>query len=263
LGWTRASATDRELRCPGSLIYQRDDSVPNEGSEWGHLVHNWKATGLVKARAFYPNHAALFRRKLEIVNPQRRQYWPDGGTHEVAVAVNCLEPKAEWATGLNEEEIDAWKAQWPDFYITGAIDYLGEILDDPWVDDLKTGKRDSPLDDPPRVRSQVWTYALAAYLIKRSASQVRTSITWWPRYPVAAEPLALFQSIKANELERWWQHLNKKYTGLVQLRKRPETIEAHLKEGPYCFFCPSKHYCPKGKEQDERVQRFPYDSYAD
>ncbi len=271
MGWTRSSSTYRELVCPGSLILPRVESKPNEGSEWGHVAHNWAATGRVEPTklGLFPNHVSLFQRKLEYVKPDRLALWPATGQHEVGIAINCLKPEVEWITGLDADQLDKWKEQWPDHYLTGALDYLGEVLDDPWVDDLKTGKRDDPRDESPRRRSQVWTYAVAAYLIRQRlrnpAGRIITSITWWPRYPVDSEPLRIFQSINDSECEHWWRHLNKKYTGLVQLRKRPETLEPLLRDGHYCFFCPSKQWCPieRRKNEQREWERFSSDFDAD
>lgn len=275
MGWTRSSATYRELVCPGSLILPRKENPPNEGTEWGHLVHAWSATGIIGRTelGLFPNHARLFQRKLETVPVDRLALWPAGGNHEVAVAINCLKKEVEYAFGLSPRGIEEWKAQWPDWYITGAIDYLGEILDDLWVDDLKTGKTDDPRILTPRRRSQVWTYDLAAYLLGArlrpgiTTNNVHSSITWWPRYPVSSEPVRVFQSIANSELDRWWLHLNKRYTGLVTLRKKPETIRDHLKMGSYCYFCPSKMYCVLEQERQDKFEReyqgVPYDADAD
>jgi hypothetical protein len=189
---------------------------------------------------------------LKVTQINKEDYWPAGGRHEVAIAINCLTP-AVYSFSGTEAEIAEWKEQWPDHYLTGALDYVGEILDDPWVDDLKTGKADNPLKKLPRDRAQMWAYAMAVSFLT-TAPQVHVSITWWPRLPLNKLPVVVYQSITREELWQWWLRLSERYKALVDLRAKPSLLLASLNTGPHCFWCPSKKHCPKMRDYYEQYE---------
>lgn len=253
MAWTRASALDRTLRCVGSLSMpqtpeaERMSPRAKEGAAWGTLVHKWKATGRVIASPDFPNHAKLFRKKLAhngLANYDddqkfRDSWWPPGGLHEVSVAVDCAGQGVAWTQIEDETAMNAWKTSMPESWITGTLDYVGQVLGDPLIDDLKSGAW-PPL--PPKESAQLRFYALAALRLHSPVDpfpgRVVLSITHWPRYPVIGLPKRYYHEVLPKHLDKFEKMLRKAW-------KQHESGESDLTPGALqCVFCPAKAACP-------------------
>lgn len=215
--WTRASELDRSLVCLASTILPRDPDTRGEGAAWGVMVHRWKATGLVRAEPEHRNHEGLFRKKLavnglgtpELEAEFREEWWPGGGRHEIGVAMDCK--SSAWAqVAGTDESLEEWKTSWPESWVTGTLDYVADLLDDPWVDDLKTG-REAPSPDS----AQLLFYGLATarlWSVHRSwMDRVVLSVTHWPRYPVVGLPTRTWTEIDAATLDSFEMRLKLKW----------------------------------------------------
>ncbi len=262
VAWARASELDRVLTCPGSLLplealarFDPPSDKRDEAAAWGTLAHHWKAAGLVVPVAGYPRHPRALKNRLSSLTPTsspsalREELWPSGGEHEVGVAVSALYASVGSIQGP-PAAVDAWKALQPDDRVTGTLDYHGLLLDEPWVDDLKTGR----VAPSPR-SAQLWLYGLATFRLHLgSPDRIITSITHWPRYPATAAPKRIWGSISRDELLRFERVLKLKYERLLELRSqalRSPTDFDYKTLRPSedrCRFCPSRVTCPVATE---------------
>lgn len=181
----------------------------------------------------------------EAIEEARTRLWPSDGRHELSVAVHTVNANLHYPDVVFEHGADQarWTDQWNDEWVTGSMDYLGDVLGDPWVDDLKTGRHPTAPDDP-----QILFYALAAWLMgEKKADRVVTSITHWPRSPVGGLPDRYWGEISAEDLDSFHRRL------IMGRRKRawadPERPE--LQVGPHCRYCPARANCPALREAHE------------
>lgn len=232
----RASELDRLLACNGSLLLPRELSPPGLAAEWGSMAHRWMETGE------YDDTPAgkLLRKKVETSGVERHKVWPATGKFEVALSYNVENGKAAWyipPAGMpieqQRKERDAWKSVFDDEWIVGTADYLGELLDNPWVDDLKTG-RNAHWGD---FRYQQFLYGIAyTSVVYKDLQPVRSTITHWPRYPVARLPNRMGTVIEPDQFKEFAAKLR-------QLRKEVKAGKIKLNVGNHCYFCPSKNNC--------------------
>lgn len=194
------------------------------------MVHKWAETGVVSD----PKLAE----KITLSGTDRAKLWPDG-LHEITLALNVVTGEGQRYYGADDGK-EEWKSNFGDEYITGTLDFIGELLDCPWVDDLKTGRFVQWED----YRAQQSFYALAWSRYKYGESrECRSTVTHWPRYPKHLPPT------------RHGVHLSLDYFGayakrLSQLRDdtlrlRDQFNEGALNPGPQCKYCPSRAHCGK------------------
>lgn len=243
--WTRASETDRTLVCPGSLFLPREPESAKsekalEAADWGTMVHLWKATGAISGR---PNHEKLFLKRLKSTAIYPSTYWPEGGRHEITAAYNCRTGEVALPP---EGADDSWKLQLPPEFLPGTTDYLGSIMGEPWVDDLKTGAW------PPRGPNDSWqlkVYALCAWVLGGRDGGVYGSITHWPRYPAGGLPQRseiVYYSHK--QMVAIDTKIKLRYWLFNKILDQPQLLNEELVPGEeQCMFCPSKPYCPQWK----------------
>jgi hypothetical protein len=198
----RASSSDSAIACPRSLVQIGTRQPPSESTEeardWGHLVHGWAEHGRIEGR---PGHVETFRRKLEATGVRRESLWPDAvGLHEVTFALRlddaALEMYDDYTGALDR---DKWKEAFdPTAWLTGTIDWLGRVAGAPWVDDLKTGRW--PVD--PAKSRQIRSYALVPWITAGRPLnwECHLSITQWPRYPLAGQPVRTWHTVDGFEL---------------------------------------------------------------
>jgi hypothetical protein len=244
------------MACPGPAVLPLP-AVPEVKSErameaaaWGTMAHAWKATGRIIGNPDYPRLEGHFANKLvkAIGGPEeqarfREAYWPSSGLHEVAVAVNCVALAVAWHEGGGNDA--AWKAQWHDPWATGTLDYVGEVLGDPWIDDLKTG---SWPPTPPEDSNQLRLYGLARWRIGSSKplpDRLVLSITHWPRYPVVGLPKRFWHEITPAEVADFERRLTLRYRLVSRLRGASDEVRrGELVTGEHCSFCPVGSVCP-------------------
>lgn len=258
--WGRASELDRILLCPGPAVLPHlESALPAavESRAWGKMVHRWAATGRVEADPGFPGHARLFSERLQRSRVHREVLWPAGGNHEVAVAVRTS--RAGRASGLSlerdPEAVKRWKEGQSDDWVVGEVDYLHEDwLGAPWVDDLKTGRREYLA---PVRSAQYATYALAAMRAAGAlhpAEHVRTTRTHWPRYPAGWPPRrSPPTNFTRDDLDGFERALIRTRDLVLRLRDAvtaglPDPA-AHLRPGEHCTFCPSRAACPMEKPE--------------
>lgn len=263
--WTRGSSLLRSLACPGSTVLPAGPDLRSdrtiEAADWGTMAHRWAATGEIQS--VRKNHEALFRKKLvtvwgslEAAEESRRVFWPESGMHEVSVAYNCEQDLVEWCPGPHDP--DTWKAQFDGRYITGTCDYVGQLLGDPWVSDLKTGRVPPPPEDP-----QVRFYTACIWRIRNRPDRCISSVDWWPRYPVYSLPSRVDIEVTAETLDKFLWECRIGYDehgtadGLMIRGRATDTdtrrllVEHELvRPGSHCLYCPSANNCPI--PEDER-----------
>lgn len=202
-----------------------------EAADWGTFVHRWKATGECDRRGGWDE---LLRNRIRLSGINRELLWPSSGRHEVAMAVDCT----RWGRAAEfrgtKEEVDAWRNTLSDEWIAGEADYVGDLLGEPWVDDLKTG-RVAP--DPSFLQGKV--YALGAYFLSpMEADRVHVSVTHWPRYPQSGRPRQRFAVWTVRDLKRF-------HGELVRGRNRALKRLPVAVVGEQCTYCDCKTSCPE------------------
>lgn len=245
MGWCRFSSLDRVLNCPGHLTLPegpdpRSASV-KEAAAWGTMVHSWKATGAIpEPQEGYENLPGLFRKKLTTCwgkdeaewEGARLALWPSDGLHEVSVALTTrAEGAIAWA---QDQDQDEWTLRHGDEVITGHIDYLGDVFDDPWIDDLKTGRWPVHPSAP-----QLLGYSLAGWWIREKRSRiVYSSVTHWTRYPVKSLPQRTMIEVSSTDLDDLFRRL-------VRLREKVVSKDENIrfKAGSHCRFCTRRTDC--------------------
>lgn len=251
--WTTASRLDRAAECLASTVLPEDrDDTETAAQVWGQAWHQ-----VVELRGRLGRSSA-FR------NGQKVECdWPDW-------VVRGVGKKLDQVRGSLETSFEEF---WDHWYPLGAAetsividgpalenvslvfgdfedsatsirikaDYIGTKLGDPWVDDLKTGRRPS---DPGDLQ-----VATAAYALSRmtGSEAVWGSITHWPRYPLANGPTRAWHYYDAEELDIVRNKLltmrTRAYSEPVILLVNPakdewgEPIEQ-------CKYCKSIKYCP-------------------
>ena len=227
------------MECPGSAWLPRRPDVTGLAAGWGNLVHEWVETGEVPKS----NDGKLLQKRIDKSGINREALYPPGGEHEVPVAFNLVTeqavryPNPPLPPGITRKaHIDAWKRAFSDEWYAGSIDYAGELLDSWWIDDLKTG-RDVTWG---KYAWQQTAYSIAWSKLKYGDLRSgRSTVTHWPRYPVARAPNRLGTVLE----EEWLKNALDKLRALRVdvLAQKPETIQT----GEQCYFCPSSGACPK------------------
>lgn len=252
--WTTASRLDRGVLCPASTVIPEAERESGNaaifGSAWHQVVElgslqerecRDSVTGAV-VRVAWPKwvHKAVddklahLPRALEDI---RSEWWP-GGAHEVKGQLD----------GVNVEDasliVDGGSYSDSPTSIRFKIDYVGVKFDEPWVDDLKTGREPTPPDS-----LQVAAAALVAAQVS-GARGAWTSITWWPRYPKDNEPSRRSHYHDATALENVRKVL--KVIREDALSGSPTINPARDEFGEpidQCKWCNSRPNCPAWKER--------------
>lgn len=240
----RASELDRLLLCPGSApgVLERDDFKPThvaKAAQWGVVCHEWKETGILPDSLPY---AKLLDEKIKTAPVHRMVLWPKEGEHEVALAYNVITGRALRAPeGSTSEYKDIWKREFGDEWITGTLDFAMELMDEPWVDDLKTGR----LVEYKNYKYQQAFYCLAWSKVRyKELRDVRSTLTLWPKYPKTAKPYRVGKVITGAKLAV----MAKKLLGLREVILEARGTKGPLVAGEQCFFCPSKAFCTEYKK---------------
>ena len=239
--WTRASSLDRSVACPAST-HLAQLVAPSERSQdaarWGTMLHHWKETG-----EWLEDTQPVRRRRAALVagGVSREDLWPITGAHEVAFALHTANKLAVRCDLPTREEKEAWKLSFDESWITGTCDYLGDLLGEPWVDDLKTGKYGLHAEADPWDLWQMRFYALCAAMFT-GADRVHVSLTWWPRYPADGVPLQIWaEPVTATELLGLT-------LPLLETARRAAVASRLLtpdaQPGDHCTFCKSRTSCP-------------------
>lgn len=247
--FARASELDRLLACPGSIVLPRMDNRSErakEAADFGTMVHRWKETGNVPAG----RPGLTLKKKIKESGVDRNALWAEG-LHEVPVALNVVtgEPRA-LVVPVSTEKKDAWKAAHGPEWVTGTADYVGMLLDLPWVDDLKTGRKVDYID----YRYQQGFYSLVWTLFQmKELAPCRSTITHWPKYPIP-DPPTRFGTVLEPDFFADFQHkLRTLYNDSLRLRKLQEDgmdVVSRLTDGAQCIYCPSKLSCTKGQKYE-------------
>ncbi len=154
-----------------------------EAAAWGTMLHTWKETGT------FPVDTVATRRRLKSLamsGVSREELYPDTGLHEISYALHTANRIVDhlWRPGLTREDREEWKAGFGPEWVTGTCDYTGDVLGDPWCDDLKSGRE---VTDNPWDLWQLRLYATCVAILSH-ADQVHVSLTHWPRYPADSVP---------------------------------------------------------------------------
>ncbi len=217
-------------------------------AEWGTAVHKWKETGE------YPSGrwSSTLQKKVKEAEVEREQYWTEG-LHEVPLSYNVITGEARaLVLPVSNEKKQGWKDAFGDEWITGTADYLGLLLEQPWVDDLKTGRKVDDLD----YRYQQGFYCLVWTLFSMGElTPARSTITHWPKYPIKEKPRRFGTVLEPEfflELQGKLKTLREEVMKLRELEQagRRESVVARLSDGPQCKYCPSRLACTKGLKYD-------------
>lgn len=217
-------------------------------AEWGTAVHHWKETGEIpKGRL-----GTTFKKKLKETGVERDRYWSEG-LHEVPLAYNVTTGEARaLVLPVDVQKKDAWKGAFDDRWVTGTADYVGLLLETPWVDDLKTGRKADYID----YRYQQGFYALAWSIFQTGGlGDVRSTITHWPKYPIPSKPRRFGTVLSPDFFAELQGRLKALREDVMKLREledagRRESVVARLSDGPQCIYCPSRLACNKGQKYE-------------
>lgn len=217
-------------------------------AEWGTAVHKWKETGEFPSGRW----SATLQKKVKEADVHRESYWTEG-LHEVPLAYNVVTGQAHaLVLPLSSDKKDAWKASHDSEWVCGTADYVGQLLDTPWVDDLKTGRKVDYLD----YRYQQGFYCLVWTLFSMGElTPARSTITHWPKYPIKEKPRRFGTVLEPEfflELQGKLKTLREEVMKLRELEQagRRESVVARLSDGPQCQYCPSRLACTKGMKYD-------------
>lgn len=244
----RASELDRLLACPGSLVLPRTETRSERAilaGEYGTAVHTWKETGKYEQK-----FATTIKKKVEAAGVSRDALWA-GGLHEVPLAYNVVTEEAlALVLPVSNDEKTAWKAGFGNDWVVGTADYVGQILDLPWVDDLKTG-RYAEWDS---YKHQQTFYALAWGLFAfHSLLPTRCTLTHWPKYPLPKPPVRLGVVLEPDyflDFKNKLRQLKQDVLRLTTDKERGMDVSLRLSDGEQCVFCPSKSSCTKGQKYE-------------
>ncbi|MBA2630532.1 MAG: PD-(D/E)XK nuclease family protein [Thermoleophilaceae bacterium] len=239
------------MACPAAGHLPRLAKVSERAQDaaaWGTMMHAWSETGELPKGLSKRTMEAFLKRMtaLEKAGLTREMLWPPAdGEHEVVVALGLVDgqPDLGELVGGTLEERDAWKALQPATSVVGTIDYRGWLFDLRWIDDLKTGRDDSPPLDRPQMKFY------ASYHALKENAPVRTSITHWPRSPADGLPQrtrGLWGTWTAIEALEFLHEMEKARRRLVRSRERSaEGHEPDARPGEHCTYCPSQMRCPE------------------
>lgn len=209
-------------------------------------MHSWKETGEVpKGRP-----GLTLKKKIEASGVKREELWAYG-LHEVPLGYNVLTGECRaLVLPVPGEEKDAWKHSLGPEWVTGTADYVGMLLELPWVDDLKTGRKAEYGD----YKYQQAFYSLVWSLFQtRTLTPTRSTITHWPKYPIPNKPSRFGTMLEPDFFQDFQARLKALYYETSRLKNKQEQgmdISGHLREGAACTYCPSKPNCAKGQRYE-------------
>lgn len=269
----RASSLPLLTKCTGSLVLpctsERSKNA-DDAADWGTMVHHWAQTGEVvplykelKSEQLRANRTAkALERAIGLSGIDRLSLWPVGGTHEGGLSLRVDGAAREASRD------DTPRTGW----ITGHFDYQwwlwgGEL----WVDDLKTGKfyENPPLGSmghtrgievganrfPPLPTSeQQRFYALTLCRLLGYSGPVHTSVTHWPRLPLAhrhVPPTRTWHQYTKWEIQAYYGMLEAMYSVYKHNQRAMigQEDSMHLWPGPWCRFCPARNDCLMAKTE--------------
>jgi hypothetical protein len=214
---------------------------------YGTAAHTWVETGV--APEGKDGDAVL--RKVKASGIKREDWWPTTGLHEVPLAYNVVTGESlALVLGLSTADKNAWKMAFGDEWVVGTADYVGVLMEAPWVDDLKTGRN----AEWEHHRFQQTLYVLAWNLFAtHKLEPTRSTITHWPKYPLPKMPLRFGEVLEPDYLEDFQRKLKNLRTDVLRLREAKEKgmdVHNRLTDGPQCVYCPSKNSCTKGMKYE-------------
>lgn len=244
----RASELDRLFACPGSAFLLRGEDREGIAAAWGTKVHSWMETGVL------PEGKDGFDldKRIRATKTTRESLWPDC-EHEVAYALNLVTDKVVRYVPPNplppgysaKAHKSAWKDAFDDEWATGTLDAQGEIMGQWWVDDLKTGRNAHWTDY--EAQQLFYCLVVSLYSTRGSIAGGRSTITHWPRYPIARVPNRLGVSVEPDYLASYRNKLKRLREEIITARTLFSTgqiKENQLCVGSHCRFCPSRLSCP-------------------
>lgn len=244
----RASELDRLLACPGSAVLPRSEEKSERATEaaaWGTYCHLWKETGEIRPGKY----AGTLKKKVDLLGVGGREELWAGGLHEVALAYNVVSGAAgALILPATSDEAAAWKSSFGDSWVVGTADYVGLLLESPWVDDLKTGRH----AEWETYKFQQAFYALAWSTIHFGEfREARSTITHWPKYPITKKPLRFGTVLTLDFMDDFKRRLRQLREDVLRLRELDqERVVVRLSDGPQCLYCPSRLSCIKGQKYD-------------
>jgi hypothetical protein len=181
------------------------------------------------------------RKKVKEADVRREDYWSEG-LHEVPVAYSVVTGQARvLVLPVSREKRDAWKSAFGDEWIVGTADFVGSLMEQPWVDDLKTGRKVEYFDYRYQqgFYTMVWTLFQMGELVP-----ARSTITHWPKYPIPNKPTRFGTVLEPEfflELQGRLKQLREDVMRLRELEEsgRRESVVVRLSDGPQCKYCPS------------------------
>jgi len=236
--WVSGSSLKRALICPASTVLERSRAPFSEASakasEFGTLAHEYVEDGTIYVET--QEWCSRFN---------RLHYYPDKGLHEVICWYDPetgdmgLKPTGE-AKRKHRDYSDI-----PAHCFVGTIDYMCPLKDGRWwVDDLKTGNSFWL----PKPSSDQMLFA-ATVICHVMDGEVITSITSIPRYPIGTKPDRKKYVV---DRQRALAYLDKLDILYAQWRRQSQLLAMDMPldyvGNRECKFCPSRTFCPIGKE---------------
>ncbi len=262
MGWSRASELDRAVACPASTHLVRlagKSWNAQKAADWGTDLHAWKETGkwpIALSGRWEGKVPLVYARRqanLTAAGRSREWYWPNEcfegpGRHEVSYALNTKTLTVAIYDGGDREEREAWKKTFGEEWLTGTADYVGDVLGEPWVDDLKTGNPEY-LPENPWELWQLRFYALCMMLLS-AAKWCWVSITSWPQSPADGIPHRFWNRMSRAEVLATMPTLEQ-----ARLDALASKVDTDARAGNQCgrwfnrdgevqYLCPCAPVCP-------------------
>lgn len=244
--WARASALARHLECAAASNLPRldrgvwsppyidrgefdltgkediHDGRDMSAANWGTASHLGKSDPSKSSEPF----TSMWAEHRDVLYP------PHLGAHEAAVSYNCDTGEIVWGP-VNQDVavMDAWKASQPLPCVTGTIDWIGQLQNTAWVDDLKTGWQ------VPEVATPQMLFAAVCASKRYGSNIVYISITHWPKKNSAPNRDGLWYKAGPVTLLAFEEDMRAAW-----LRAR-SNFDA--RPGTHCKYCPSIYACER------------------
>lgn len=232
--WARVSAAERWLVCPASTVLPQDERPPGASALWGTDVHHWAATGVVPDSG--NGWAHLIQQRVDRHPGLRERLWPAGeGRHELSFAIGPDGRVRHTFHHPDQATREKWKAQQDPDVVTGTADWVGDILGEVWIEDLKTGKFPQP-PTIPQLRVET--------VLAPDGWPATTSVLHWPRYPTAAPPVRTLHGWTHGEVEQTRRDIQDAHSGHLEAANDLSAGRAiRAVTGDHCRWCPSQRHC--------------------
>lgn len=232
----RASSLGRSLACPYSETIPHEERESSDAAEWGTALHRF--IELQGAEQPPERIGKMVWSKKEAGVGALSRLYRFGDPKPLREAHFTYDVKHRGVSRYVGNNWAEYRASLPSYCITGTTDYIEDCGDYWLVDDFKTGKRCPEILN----NTQLLFHALCVSDLFKV--KVVCSITHYPYYPLAGEPVRHFWEPSREDLENFRASLEELVTEL-------ETPWATVPQvGEQCYFCPARANCAEYKKDE-------------